>query len=45
MRSQDVLLADVHEYHGNTTIIGEEGKYQRISTVMYFRTNMRNCRG
>jgi hypothetical protein len=44
MRSQDVLLADVHEFHGNTAIVGVEGEYERISTVMYFRSRMRICR-
>lgn len=43
MRSRDVLLADVHEYHGNTTIIGTKGAYDRISTVLYYRSNMRFC--
>jgi hypothetical protein len=43
MRSQDVLLADVHEYHGNTPISGEEGEYERLATVLYYRTNMRRC--
>jgi hypothetical protein len=43
MRSRDVLLADVHEWHGNSPIIGVEGKYERVSTVMYYRTNMQFC--
>jgi phage N-6-adenine-methyltransferase len=42
MRFRDLLLADVHEYHGNTPIIGL-GKHHRISTVFYYRTNMRYC--
>lgn len=37
LRSRDVLLADVNEYHGNTAFQGEEGAYDRISTVMYYR--------
>ncbi len=43
MRLGDVLLADVHEYHGNTAIIGIEGRYERISTVFYYHTAMLRC--
>ena len=43
MRSCDVLLADVHEWHGNTEIVGEVGNYERISTVMYYRERMIHC--
>lgn len=43
MQSTDVLLADVHEWHGNTAIIGREGEFDRISTVFYYRANMRYC--
>lgn len=43
MRERDVILADVHEYHANTPIVGVEGEYDRISTVLYYRTNMRHC--
>lgn len=43
MRTADVLLADVHEFHGNTPIVGVEGEYDRVSTVMYFRKNMVHC--
>ncbi len=42
LRDRDVLLADVHEYHGNTPIIGEPG-WERISTVMYFRERLQTC--
>jgi hypothetical protein len=35
MRDRDVLLADVHEWHGNTPLLGVPGGYQRISTVFY----------
>lgn len=44
MRRRDVLLADVHEYHGNTPIVGIESEYERISTVFYYRSGMRHCR-
>jgi hypothetical protein len=43
MRTRDVLLADVHEEHGNSPIVGEPGKYERISTILYYRTRMRRC--
>ena len=31
--SRDVLLADVHEFHGNTLIVGTPGDYERIYGV------------
>jgi hypothetical protein len=43
MRCQDVLLADVHEWHGNTPFVGVEGEYERVSTVLYFRRQMLKC--
>lgn len=47
LRTRDVVLADVHEWHGNTPIIGLEidGKkhYERISCVFYMRANMVYC--
>jgi hypothetical protein len=43
MRDRDVVLADVHEWHGNTPIIGADGQYERVSTVLYYRSNMRYC--
>ncbi len=43
MRTQDVLLADVHEWHGNTPLIGIEGYYERISCVLYYREKMVHC--
>jgi hypothetical protein len=39
----DVLLADVHEWHGNAPLVGVEGSYERISTVMYYRRKMHKC--
>jgi hypothetical protein len=42
MDTSDVLLADVHELHGNTGIEGEPG-WERISLVMYFRRRMVRC--
>ncbi len=43
MRPGDVLLADVHEYHGNTPYTETADDWERISTVMYYRYRMRKC--
>lgn len=39
----DITLADVHEWHGNTPLIGKEGCYERISLVFYYREGMKEC--
>jgi len=39
----DVLLADVHQWHGNLPILGEKGAYQRLSCVMYYRSRLPLC--
>jgi hypothetical protein len=43
VRSCDLLLMDVHEWHGNTAIIGR-GNYERVSLVMYYREKMIKCK-
>ena len=43
MRQGDVLLGDVHEWHGNTTIHGVNGEYERVSCVFYYRERMLKC--
>lgn len=43
MRTTDLILADVHEWHGNTPIIGVEGRYVRMSLVFYYREDMLSC--
>lgn len=43
LRTRDVILADVHEWHGNTPIVGIVGAYSRISCVFYYRNNMHYC--
>ena len=43
MRTADVLLGDVHEWHGNTPLVGRKGQYERLSCVFYYRENMANC--
>ncbi len=44
MRTSDVLLADVHEWHGNTAIKGTPGRYERVSCVFYYREHMSACK-
>lgn len=39
----DVLLADVHEVHGNTPFQGKIGRYERISLVFYYRQRLLRC--
>jgi hypothetical protein len=39
----DVLLADVHQWHGNLPIVGTSGEYQRLSCVMYYRSRLPLC--
>ena len=43
MRTRNVTLANVHLWHGNTPIKGVRGKYERLSTVLYYRKKMQNC--
>lgn len=43
IRSTDVLLVDVHQWHGNTPIVGESRRYERISCVFYYRERMADC--
>lgn len=43
MRSGGVCMADVHEWHGNTPIVGKPGFYERLSCVFYYRENMHRC--
>lgn len=39
----DLLLVDVHQWHGNTVIEKETEQDERISFVMYYRENMIKC--
>jgi hypothetical protein len=43
LRTNDLLLADVHQYHGNTEIIKKTKDAVRLSFVMYYRENMWKC--
>lgn len=39
----DMLLCNVHELHGNLPLVGEPGKYQRLSCVFYYREKLQEC--
>lgn len=43
MQTRDALLADVHEWHGNTPIVSETEGSERISCVFYLRERMKTC--
>lgn len=42
MQTGDVLLADVHEWHGNSPI-HPKGHFERMSLVFYYREDMQKC--
>ena len=43
IRSGDVCLADVHEWHGNSPIRRNTRAYDRVSLVLYYRERMAEC--
>lgn len=43
LQAGDVLLSDVHCIHGNTSILGDPARYERITVVCYYRANMIAC--
>lgn len=44
LRTTDVLLADVHQWHGNTPPFNcLPGRYERISNVFYYREGIKYC--
>ena len=43
MGSQDLLLFDSQELHGNTKLVGDGGTFERLSLVCYFRELMTRC--
>jgi hypothetical protein len=43
LSTRDVLLCNVHEVHGNLPLVGEPGKYQRLSCVFYYREKLQQC--
>lgn len=43
LQNGDLLLVDVHQWHGNTPIIKDHKKVVRLSLVMYYREHMKDC--
>ncbi len=43
LQNGDLLLVDVHQWHGNTPMIKHEKDATRLSLVMYYRENMHKC--
>lgn len=43
LQNGDLLLVDVHQWHGNTPIIKESKDATRLSLVMYYRENIIHC--
>lgn len=43
LESCDILLFDVHEWHGNTELVGDKSKYNRYTCVFYYREKMCRC--
>jgi hypothetical protein len=43
LQNCDLLLADVHQLHGNTPIHKIDEDAKRVSLVMYYRKNMVAC--
>lgn len=43
MRTGGLCLFDPHELHGNAPLVGDPGRYLRMSCVMYLRMDMIQC--
>jgi hypothetical protein len=43
LSTRDVLMSDVHEWHGNTPLAGVPGAFERISLVLYCREKLVHC--
>ena len=43
LKSCDILLFDVHEWHGNTALIGKPKSFERITCVFYYRELLLQC--
>ena len=43
IKSQDIILFDVHEVHGNTRIIKKQINACRMTCVFYLRENIVRC--
>lgn len=42
VRTTDVLLCDVHEWHGNGPIEGQPG-WERLAVILFYQTRMQYC--
>jgi hypothetical protein len=40
---RDLILMDAHEWHGNIPLVKRSDDAERISTVCYYRTRMKDC--
>lgn len=43
LQNQDLLLMDVHQWHGNTPMVKVDRGATRLSLVMYYREKMNKC--
>lgn len=43
LQNTDLLLMDVHQWHGNTPMVKVDQEATRLSLVMYLRENIRKC--
>ena len=43
LQNGDVLLMDVHQWHGNTPMVKHDKDAIRLSLIMYYRENIKNC--
>jgi hypothetical protein len=43
MQQGDLILMDAHQWHGNTDIVKQSEDAERISLVLYYRTDMMFC--
>jgi hypothetical protein len=43
MQQGDLILMDAHQWHGNTNIVKQSDDAERISLVLYYRTDMMFC--
>lgn len=43
LRNRDMVVGDVHEWHGNTPFHGVRKGFERISCIFYYRAGMWKC--
>ncbi len=44
IQNGDLLMMDVHQWHGNTPIVKDDANAVRLSLVMYYREKMIHCK-